>query len=85
MFFLHYNNSVASQKYILSDQEIIFMKSSITFKKLILLFFSIIAPFFLITISLLQQNNTALRSRRIAQLQEKVDLTVQTLTESPSA
>ena len=58
------------------------MKNSITFKKLILLFFSVIAPFFLITMFLLQQNNTAFRSRKIASLQEKVNLTAQTLTDN---
>lgn len=56
------------------------MKNSITFKKLILLFFSVIVPFFLISMFLLQHNNTVIRDRKITALQEKAALTGQTLT-----
>lgn len=56
------------------------MKSSITLKKLILLFFSVMIPFFLISMFLLQKNNAAIRNRKIVSLQEKVNLTAQTLS-----
>ncbi|WP_158584408.1 sensor histidine kinase [Lachnotalea sp. AF33-28] len=56
------------------------MKNNITLKKLILLFFSVIVPFFLSSMFLLQQNNAAIHNRKIVSLQEKVNLTAQTLT-----
>lgn len=56
------------------------MKNSITLKKLILLFFLVIIPFFLTSIFLLQQNISTIQNRKIVSLQEKVNLTAQTLT-----
>lgn len=61
-------------------ESIFFMKNNSTLKKLLLLFFSVIVPFSLTSMLLLQQNNAAIRNRKFASLQEKVNLTAQTLT-----
>lgn len=58
------------------------MKYSITFKKLILLFLAVIVPFFFLSLFLLQQNNTAIKKRIFTSIQEKTDLTAQTLTDA---
>ena len=57
------------------------MKNSITFKKLIILFSAAITPFFIFILFLLQQNNTAIQNRIFTSIQEKTDLTAQTLTD----
>lgn len=58
----------------------LFMENSITLKKLILLFLSVMVPFFLVSILILQRNNATIQNRKIVSLQEKVNLTAQTLT-----
>lgn len=58
------------------------MKNNITFKKLILLFSAVIVPFFLLSLFLLLQNRSATRNRTFNIIQEKTNLTAQTLTDS---
>lgn len=53
-----------------------------TFKKLLLLFSAVIIPFFLLSLFLLLQNSAAIQSRTFSSLQEKSDLTAQTLTDA---
>lgn len=55
------------------------MTNKITFQKLILLFSAVMIPFFLLCLFLLQQNNTTIQNRIVTSIQQKVDLTSQTL------
>lgn len=58
------------------------MKNSITYRKLILLFSTVIIPCFLLSFFLIYQNNNNIHTRTFRSVQEKTDLTAQTLSDT---